>query len=172
MFQKLRTIIGTRPLRAIIIIWLLLTMLGVAVAWYCGFQLRWIAFWGFAFFLSLLHAVPGWAYGLYSFSGPFRERKEKGGDAWTRRISINGEPTQFWTQVYSLPQALTYFISSLAGAAALFILLTNYISLMAEISASKAAVFIALFFFAIAGLSGALGRILTQLKGLPGIGGS
>jgi hypothetical protein len=57
------------------------------------------------------------------------------------------------------------------GAAALFILLTNYLSLMAEISASKAAVFIALFFFAIAGLSGALGRILTELKGLPGIGG-
>lgn len=170
MFKKLRTIITTRPLRAIIISWVVLTVLGAAVAWYFSCQWRWIAFWGFAFFMSLLHAIPGWAYGLYSFSGAFRERKDKG-DAWTRRISIDGEPTQFWTQVYSLPQALTYFISSLAGAAALFILLTNYLSLMTEISASKAAVFIALFFFAIAGLSGALGRILTQLKGLPGIGG-
>jgi hypothetical protein len=62
-------------------------------------------------------------------------------------------------------------VSKGENPAALFILLTNYLSLMAEISASKAAVFIALFFFAIAGLSGALGRILTQLKGLPGIGG-
>jgi hypothetical protein len=69
MLQKLRTIITTRPLRATIIIWLLLTMLGATVAWYHGFQLRWIAFWGFAFFFSLLHAIPGWAYGLYSFSG-------------------------------------------------------------------------------------------------------
>ena len=85
--------------------------------------------------------------------------------------TASGEPTPFWIQVYSLPQALTYFASSLAGAAALFILVTNYASLMADISASKAAVFIALFFFAIAGLSGALGRILTQLKGLPGVGG-
>src|SRR2546430_10017253 len=138
MFQKLRTTITTRPLRAIIIIWLLLTMLGAAVAWYCGFQSRWIAFWGFAFFLSLLHAIPGWAYGLYSFSGPFEDRKVKG-DAWTRTISIDGEPTQFWKHVYALPQALTYFVSSLAGATALFILLKNYLSLMAEISASKAA---------------------------------
>ena len=172
MGQKLRTIITTRPLRAIIISCLLLIMLGAAAAWYCGVQWRWIVFWGFAFFFSVLHAIPGWAYGLYSFSGSFRERKEKSGDVWARRISIDGEPTQFWTQVYALPQALTYFVSSLAGAAALFILLRNYLSLMAEISASKAAVFIALFFFAITGLSGALGRILTQLKGLPGIGGS
>ena len=167
MFQKL-------SLRAItiIIIWLLLAVLGAIIAWYCGFQLRWIAYWEFALSLSLLHAIPGWVYGLYSFSGSFRDREEKGGDAWTRTISIDGEPTQFWTHVYVLPQALTYFVSSLAGAAALFILLKNYLSLMADISASKAAVFIALFFFAITGLSGALGRILTQLKGLPGIGGS
>jgi hypothetical protein len=170
MGQKLRTIITTRPLRAIIISWLLLTMLGAVVAWKCGFQLRWIAFWGVAFFLSLLHAIPGWAYGLYSFSGAFEHRKQQA-DAWTRAISIDGEPTQFWKHVYALPQALTYFVSSLAGAAALFVLLKNYPSLMAEISASKAAVFIALFFFAITGLSGALGRILTQLKGFPRIGG-
>jgi hypothetical protein len=171
MFKQLRMIITTRPLRDIIIIWLLLTMPGAAVAWYYCFQLRWIAFWVFALFLSLLHAIPGWAYGLYSFSGSFEHRKQKG-DAWTRAISIDGEPTQFWKHVYALPQALTYFVSSLAGAAALFVLLKNYPSLMAEISASKAAVFIALFFFAITGLSGALGRILTELKGLPGVGGS
>jgi hypothetical protein len=120
--------------------------------------------------MSLLHAIPGWAYGLYSFSGPFEARKDKN-DAWTRTISINGEPTQFWKHVYALPQALTYFVSSLAGAAALFILIKNYPSLLAEISTSKAAFLIALFLFAITGLSGALGRILTQLKGLPGIGG-
>jgi hypothetical protein len=66
---------------------------------------------------------------------------------------------------------VTYFVSSLAGFAALYILLSNYLSGMAEITASKAALLIALFFFAIAGLSGALGRILTELKGLPGIGG-
>jgi hypothetical protein len=40
-----------------------------------------------------------------------------------RAVSIDGEPTQFWMQVYALPQALTYFVSSLAGAAALFVLL-------------------------------------------------
>src|SRR5436189_4340140 len=106
MFRKLRTIITTRPLRAIIISSLLLTMLGAVVAWKCDVQLRWIAFWAAAFFLSLLHAIPGWAYGLYSFSGVIIERKEKGAeksaDVWTRRISIDGEPTRFWTQVYAL----------------------------------------------------------------------
>ena len=172
MGEKLRTILTTRPLRAIIVSCFLITILGAAVAWYCGVQWRWIIFWGVAFFLSILHAIPGWAYGLYSFSGAFRERREKNDDVWYRKMSLCGEPTQFWMQVYALPQALTYFVSSLAGAAALFILLRSYRSLMAEINASKAAVFIALFFFSIAGLSGTLGRILTQLKGLPGVGGS
>ena len=168
--QGFRTIIP-RPLGVIFIIWLLLSMLGASAARYCGTQYRWITFWVLAFLLSLLHAIPGWAYGLYSFSGPFENRKKEG-DTWIRTISTNGEPTPFWKNVYALPQALTYFVSSLAGAAALFILLTNYVSLMTEINASKAAVFIALSFFAISGLSGALGRILTQIKGLPGIGGS
>ena len=136
-----------------------------------GFQFRWVAFWAFAFFVSFLHAIPGWIYGLYSFSDAFEARKSKEDD-WTRTVSVDGGPTPFWKHVYALPQALTYFVSSLAGFAALYILLHNYLSGMQEITASKAAVLIALFFFAIAGLSGALGRILTQLKGLPGVGGN
>lgn len=160
-----------RSLRNITIIWILLTVTVAIVASWYGFQFRWVAFWGFAFFVSFLHAIPGWVYGLYSFSGAFEARKSKE-DAWTRTVSVDGGPTPFWKHVYALPQALTYFVSSLAGFAALYILLNNFLSGMAEITASKAAVLIALFFFAIAGLSGALGRILTELKGLPGISGN
>jgi hypothetical protein len=160
-----------RPLRTIIFIWFLVTLIAAATAWSRGFQFRWVVFWDFAFFVSFLHAVPGWIYGLFSFSGPFEARKSKD-DEWSRTVGVDGKPTQFWKHVYALPQALTYFVSSLAGFAALYILLINYHSALIDITASKAAVLIALFFFAIAGLSGALGRILTELKGLPGIGGS
>jgi len=160
-----------RSLRHITISWILLTIIVAGIASWRGFQFRWVAFWGFAFFVSFLHAIPGWIYGLYSFSGAFEARKSKE-DTWTRTVSVDGGPTTFWRHVYALPQALTYFVSSLSGFAALYILLNNYLSGMAEITASKAAILIALFFFAIAGLSGALGRILTELKGLPGIGGN
>jgi hypothetical protein len=160
-----------RSFRIITFIWILLTVFVAAIAIWRGFQFRWIAFWGLAFFVSFLHAIPGWIYGLYSFSGAFEARKSNA-DEWTRTVSVDGSPKPFWRHVYALPQALTYFVSSLAGFAALYILLNNYLSGMAEITASKAAILIALFFFAIAGLSGALGRILTELKGLPGIGGS
>ena len=141
------------------------------MALYRGFQFRWVAFWSLAFLVSFWHAIPGWIYGLFSFSGAFEARKSKD-DEWTRTVGINGKPSRFWKQVYALPQALTYFVSSLAGFASLYILIHEYVYGITDITASKAAVLIALFFFAIAGLSGALGRILTQLKGLPGISGS
>lgn len=160
-----------RTLRTITIYWISLTIVAGGIAFWGGFQFRWVVFWGFAFFVSFLHAIPGWVYGLYSFCGAFEARKQKA-DEWTRTVSVDGGLSRFWKQVYALPQALTYFVSSLAGFAALYVLLKNYLSGMTEITASKAAVLIALFFFAIAGLSGALGRILTQLKGLPGIGAS
>ena len=160
-----------RPFWRITTIWILLTIIAAVIARWYGFQFRWVAFWGFAFFVSYFHAIPGWIYGLYSFSETLEAHKSKE-DTWTRTVSVNGGPTLFWKHVYSLPQAVTYFVSSLAGFAALYILLNNYLSGMVEITASKAAVLIALFFFAIAGLSGALGRILTELKGLPGIGGN
>jgi hypothetical protein len=162
-----------KPLWIIGPIWILLIVIFAAVAWRLGFQFWWVAFWGVAFFVSSLHMIPGWAYGLYSFSGPFEERKSnKTGDAWTLTVSVDGRPTMFWTQVYALHHALTYFVSSLTGFAALYILINNNLSGMTEVTPSKAAVLIALFFFAVAGLSGALGRILTQIKGLPGIGGN
>ncbi len=160
-----------RPLRIVIIIWCVLTIITSAIALYRGFQFRWVAFWSLAFFVSFSHAIPGWIYGLFSFSGSFEARKSKD-DEWTRTVGVDGKPSRFWKHVYALPQALTYFVSSLAGFASLYILLNNYLSGMTEITASKAAILIALFFFAVAGLSGALGRILTELKGLPGIGGS
>lgn len=160
-----------RPLLIIIIIWLSLTTAAAAAALYLGFQFRWVAFWGLASLVSFAHAIPGWVYGLFSFSSEFEAHKSKD-EEWTRIVGVNGKPSRFWKQVYALPQALTYFVSSLAGFASLYILLNEYLSGMNEITASKAAVLIALFFFAVSGISGALGRILTEQKGLPGIGGS
>jgi hypothetical protein len=127
-----------RSLRNITIIWIVLTVIAAVTAIWHGFQFRWVAFWAFAFFVSFLQAIPGWVYGLYSFSGAFEARKSKQ-DVWTRTVSVDGGPTPFWRHVYALPQALTYFVSSLAGFAALYILLNNYLSGMAEITASKAA---------------------------------
>jgi hypothetical protein len=86
-----------------------------------GVQYRWIGFWALASFVSFLHAIPGWAYGLFSFSGNVKNHKDR--TEWFNTVFVDGKASPFWTKVYVLPQALTYFMSSLAGFAALFIIL-------------------------------------------------
>src|SRR6266478_2303588 len=116
-----------RTLRTIIFIWCLLIIIGASIALYKGFQFRWVAFWSLAFLVSFSHAIPGWIYGLFSFSGAFESRKSKD-DEWTRTVGVSGKPSRFWKHVYALPQALTYFVSSLAGFASLYILIHAYLS--------------------------------------------
>ena len=162
-----------KPLKLIFLVFTLIVITLIISLWCFGVQYRWMGFWALASFVSFLHAIPGWAYGLFSFSGAVKNHQDR--TEWFNTVFVDGKASPFWTKVYALPQALTYFMSSLAGFASLFIILKilrNDLSGMTDITSSKAALLIALFFFCIAGLSGALGRILTELKGLPGISGS
>jgi len=126
-------------------------------------------FWVIAVAVSILHAIPGWIYGLYSIATKFRDENDSD---WKSTIQNH---KVLWFRVYCLYHAFLYFISSFAGFISLYIalaILQIKLSVNFEISGSTGAVLIALFVLAIAGISGVLARILHEMKSLPGFGGS
>jgi 4-amino-4-deoxy-L-arabinose transferase-like glycosyltransferase len=110
-----------KPLKLIFLVFALIVIALIISLWWLGVQYRWIGFWALASFGSFLHAIPGWAYGLFVFSGAVKNHKDR--TEWFSTVFADGKTSPFWTKVYALPQALTYFVSSLAGFASLFIIL-------------------------------------------------
>lgn len=125
-------------------------------------------FWVLALSVSVLHTIPGWIYGLYSFANALNQANDT---QWKQTVERH---KKFWRWVYCLHHAFIYFTSSFSGFVALYAalaILDKKLAANLDFGASTGVVIVALFILAIAGISGVLARILYHTDKIPGFGG-